>query len=207
MGATTFSTLVTWVISHGYPLFFVAAFFEGPVVTIAAGIAAALGYYNIYLIILISVLGDVSADVVYYGIGYWGRKALINKYGSYIGLTKERVEKIESFLKRHIAKTMIVVKLSPIIPVPGLLVIGSTRIPLKKYAIISILITFPKSILFALVGFFSGKAYEHLSGFVANSQLIFLGIVILGGLVYFGYKKMAEYFTRKLEGRSHPPLV
>lgn len=206
MGTTTFAALVTWVISHGYFLFFVAAFLEGPLVTAAAGVTAALGYYSLPIIILLSVAGDLSADVVYYAIGYLGRRTLVRKYGIYIGLTPERVEKIEKFLKHNIVKTMIIVKLSPIIPVPGIIVIGSARISLKKFAIISLLITLPKSLLFAFIGFYSGKAYEKLNTVITNGQFIFLGVVVVVVLAYMGYKKLTEYISKKMEHNKNVPL-
>ncbi len=203
---TTFAVLVTWVIAHGYFLFFIAAFLEGPLVTAAAGVAAALGYYSLPVIIFLSVMGDLTADVVYYTIGYVGRRALINRYGQYIGLTKERVERLERFLKRNVGKTMLVVKLSPVIPVPGIIVIGSSRVSIKRFAIISLLITVPKSLIFAFLGFYSGRAYEHLSTTITNGQLIFFGVVVVVVAAYLGYKKLATYISNKLEHNKKLPL-
>jgi len=199
MGTTTFATLVTWVILHGYFLFYIATFLEGPLVTAAAGVAAALGYFSFPLIILISVLGDLTADVVYYSIGYLGSKTIVPRYGSRIGLTKERIERIEKFLKRHVGKTMIAVKLSPIIPIPGLIVIGSAKVPLKKFVVLSLLITLPKSLLFGLIGFLSGRAYEKLSATVTNGQLMLFGVAILVVLVYLAYTKLASLLSKKLD--------
>ena len=190
MANSTFVTLVHWVIGHGYFLFFIATFLEGPLVTAAAGVAAALGYYSIVIIIILSVLGDLAADTVYYTIGYWSRKTLITRYGSYVGLTAERVKTLERLLHRHAGKAMIVIKLSPVIPVPGLIMIGSARVPLKKFIRSSLLITLPKSLLFAFIGFFAGRTYERLSGTIASAQdlLTLLAVVIF--VTYVAYKKL-----------------
>jgi len=203
METTTFSTLVTWVISHGYFLFFIATFLEGPLVTAAAGVASALGYLSFPLIILISILGDLTADTVYYTIGYLGRRTIVPRWGPKIGLTKERTEKIERFLKRHAGKTMIAVKLSPVIPIPGLIVVGSAKVPLKKFIALSLLITLPKSLLFGLIGLLSGKAYEKLSTTVTHGQLILFGVAIIVILVYLVYTKLAAKFSRDLDDHQN----
>lgn len=185
-----FITLVHWVIGQGYFLFFIAAFFEGPLVTAAAGVAAALGYYSFFVIIMLSVLADLSADVVYYTIGYWGRRTLITRYGGYVGLTQERMDSLERMLHRHARKALIIIKLSPVIPVPGLIMIGSARVPLKKFVITSLLITLPKSLLFWLMGFYAGKAYERFSGVISNTSGLLAFITIIIFVAYVGYQKI-----------------
>ena len=200
MTNATFVTLVHWVIGHGYFLFFIAAFFEGPLVTAAAGVAAALGYYNIVIIIILSICADLAADIVYYTIGYWSRKALITRYGNYMGLTKERMESLERLLERHTGKALTVIKLSPVIPVPGLIMVGSLRIPLKKFIRISLLITLPKSLLFASIGLFSGRAYERLSGTIASAEnlLAFIAVVIF--ISYIAYQKFTARIAEGIKG-------
>ncbi len=195
----TFIALVHWVISKSYFFFFIAAVLEGPLVTAAAGVAAALGYYSLPIIILLSVLGDVVADVVYYGIGYWSRKTLITRYGEYVGLTKERIEYFERLLHRHVRKALIVIKLSPAIPIPGLIMIGAARVPFRKFITTALIIMLPKSLLFAFLGFFTGRAYERLSNVITSTQdlIAFLTLVIFAS--YIAYKKISGYIARQIK--------
>lgn len=195
----TFITLVHWVIGHGYFLFFIAAFLEGPLVTAAAGVAAALGYYSIIIIIILSVLGDLTADLVYYTIGYWGRKTLITQYGNYVGLTKERMKSLEKLLHRHAGKALVVIKLSPVIPVPGLIMIGSARVPLKKFVRSSLLITLPKSLLFGFMGFYAGRAYERFSGAISNTSGLLAFVAIIVFIAYVGYKKITARIAQEIK--------
>ena len=70
---TSFASAFSWVIAHGYPLMFVAMLIEGPIVTAAATFAVVFGYFNISMIFVLSILGDIVADVIYYIIGYFSR--------------------------------------------------------------------------------------------------------------------------------------
>ena len=199
MTNATFIILVHWVIGHGYFLFFVAAVLEGPLVTAAAGVAAALGYYSLEIIILLSVLGELVADIVYHTIGYWGRRTLITRYGFHVGLTKERIRSLERLIHRHVGKALVVIKLSPIIPVPGLIMIGSLRVPIKKFIRISLLITLPKSLLFAFLGFYAGRTYERLSGTISSAQNLLALMVLVIVITYFAYQKLTARIAEEIK--------
>ena len=199
MLALTFTDLVPWIIAHGYFIFFFTALIEGPLVTTAAGVAAALGYYNIVIIVLIAIAGDLTADVVYYFIGYHSRILVIERYGHHFGITRERIEKIEKMVHKNFKKTMLIVKVSPIIPIPGLIAIGASRVSLKKFVEMSLLITAPKSLLFALLGFYSGKAYAHLGNNITNGSYIIGGLILVIFVVYLIYQKITSRITREVD--------
>ena len=195
----TFTDLVPWIIAHGYFIFFFTALIEGPLVTTAAGVAAALGYYNIVIIVLIAIAGDLTADVIYYFIGYHSRILVIERYGHHFGITRERIEKIEKMVHKNFKKTMLIVKVSPIIPIPGLIAIGASRVSLKKFVEMSLLITAPKSLLFALLGFYSGKAYAHLGNNITNGSYIIGGLILVIFVVYLIYQKITSRITREVD--------
>ncbi|MDO8516159.1 MAG: VTT domain-containing protein [bacterium] len=199
MTPDSFAQLVSWVIAHGYTLFFIAAFLEGPIVTAAAGVAAFLGYFNIGIIITLSILGDLCADLAYYIVGYFSGKSIVSRYGKYFGMGPERRERIQELLHRHAGKTLAAIKLSPLVAVPGILLMGYVRVPVKKFIKISLLVTFPKSLLFAGIGFYSGKAYEHVAEYVANTQYIIFGATFFAICIYAGYKKLAAFIAQKIE--------
>ena len=195
----TFTDLVPWIIAHGYFIFFFTALIEGPLVTTAAGVVAAFGYYNIVIIVLIAIAGDLTADVIYYFIGYHSRILVIERYGHHFGITRERIEKIEKMVHKNFKKTMLIVKVSPIIPIPGLIAIGASRVSLKKFVEMSLLITAPKSLLFALLGFYSGKAYAHLGNNITNGSYIIGGLILVIFVVYLIYQKITSRITREVD--------
>ena len=154
--ATTFSGVFDWIIQHGYPLMFLVMLVEGPVVTAAAAFAAALGYFNIFMVFVLSLLGDAVSDVTYYFIGYWGRVMLVRKYGPRFGLTEDRIKKIEAFFHRHPNKTLIALKLTPVVPTPGLMIVGASRMPLRKFLTVCSVVILPKTVFFMILGYYFG---------------------------------------------------
>lgn len=199
MSNESFIALVSWVIAHGYFLFFLSAIIEGPLVTAAAGVAAALGYFSLPAIIMIAVAGDLIADVVAYSIGYFGGRPLAERYGHSVGLTAERIQKWERVIHAHLGKMIVFFKLSPIIPVPGLMLIGSLRADPRRFIKVSLLVSFPKAIFFALFGFFSGKAYQYLSGTIISVRNASFVIGFLVIVIYLIYRKVSGRLAREME--------
>ncbi len=56
----------------GYPIMLLLMTLEGPIVTMVAAFLSSMGYFNIFAVFGLSVLGDVLGDIVLYFIGYFG---------------------------------------------------------------------------------------------------------------------------------------
>lgn len=202
MNATDFSQLVPWVINHGYLLFFIAALIEGPFVTAAGGVAAALGYYDVFIIMLLAIGGDIGGDLIFYSIGYKLRSLVKSDHLWFFGITKERVEKIERLLHRHTVKAVLFIKLTPLIGPPGLIILGSVRTPFKKLINTALGLAILKSIFFTLIGFYSAKAYVYLDKIIIKSQYT-LGIIIAAvALIYFAYQKITSLLAKEIDKQA-----
>lgn len=199
MDANTFQSSVQWIIANGYPLLFVALLIEGPAVTAAGAFAAALGYLNIYLVLLLSILGNLIPDVIYYLVGFWGHKQFAEKYASRFGLTKERIGHLEGLSHNHAGKMLTIIKIIPFLATPGLIIAGAVRIPLKKYIIWSLLITLPSSLFFLIVGYYFGAAYATISRYLNYGGYLAFGFIVLFALIYYGYKKVSRKFAEEIE--------
>lgn len=199
MGLNTFTQAVLWVTIHGYLLVFLAMVVEGPTVTAAAAFASALGYFNVVAVFALSVLADLVADGLYYAIGFWGRVSLVEKYGKYFGITKKRIERLENLLHKNAWKTLIAIKITPGLPTPGLIIAGGTKFPLRQFITISLIITLPKSLLFVLLGYYSGRVHLIADKTFHYSQyaifLIFV-VIVLGSYIY---QKVSKIIAERIE--------
>ncbi len=196
---TSFSGTLAFVIAGGYVLMFVGMLIEGPVVTAAAAFAAALGYFNIWIVLVLAILGDLLADMIYYGIGYFGRVHFVEKYGHHIGITTARMERLEYLIKNHPKKTLAAVKLAPMLPVPGLMMIGATRMPFKKFSTMAFVITLPKALLFMAIGYYFGRAYDSIARYVENGQYFIIVALVVIVAAFYVYKKIAARISLQLE--------
>ena len=199
MDTGNFAQTVTWVLQHGYPFVFLAMLIEGPIITSAAAFAASLGYLDITTVLILSFCGDTVADIVYYSLGYWGRQTIVERYGHRVGLSTERLAHMEEFVKRHTYKALIIIKLTPVIPGPGLMAAGASHIPWRKLLIVSAIMTIPKTLAFAALGYYFGQAYASSAGFVEYGQYVILLGILAVIAVYVLYKRITVGLAKRLE--------
>ncbi len=199
MDAGNFAAVTQWVMSHSYFFIFLAMCVEGPIVTMAAAFAAALGYLNLEAVLGLAILGDIVPDAVYYALGYWGRLKVIGPHGRHFGVSSERMEKIDRLLHRHPGQALMLIKFAPILATPGLILAGATHMPLRTFAGWSLLITAPRVALFAGLGYFSGRTYNLAGAFSSGGEyLIFLAVLILAG-GYYALRRLFEFLSKDKE--------
>ena len=73
----------------------------GETVLIAGSLYAGAGRLNIVAIGVLGVAASVAGSCAGYAIGRFGGRALVERYGKYVMLTSERLDKAEAFFDRR----------------------------------------------------------------------------------------------------------
>ena len=195
----SFSGALQWVITGGYLLTFVGMFMFGPIIISAAAFAAALGYFNIWLVFAIAVFGELAVDLILYAIGYFSRVAVVEKYGHYFGLSSQKIENLEKLIREHPGKTLTAIKLAPILPVLGLMLVGSMHMSVKKFSLINFAVALIRAVIFIIIGYYFGQIYDSISGYAENIGYVVVAGMIVAFAIYYIYKKMMSKISDKLE--------
>jgi membrane protein DedA with SNARE-associated domain len=194
-----FQGTVQWVLQHGYPLLFIVMLIEGPVITAAAAFAAALHYMNIWVVLALSILANFIPDLVYYAIGYWGRERFLNKYGHYLGITPERIASTEKLAEKHSGKSLFMIKMVPLLATPGLILVGATKMDIKKYAFWSIVIIIPSSLLYLIIGYYFGAAYNTIEHYLNLGIYVAIAAAIIVIAIAYFQRKYFSQLEKKIE--------
>jgi membrane protein DedA with SNARE-associated domain len=75
--------------------------FPGETVLIAAALYAGTGRLNIWLVLLVAIVSSVAGACIGYLIGARGGRPLAERFGRYILLSPERLDKLEDFFQRR----------------------------------------------------------------------------------------------------------
>ena len=193
------AVLVPWIINHGYLIFAIVAGMEGPFITIAAGVASALGYFNIFIILALALFGDIGGDFFYYWIGYLSHKVIHSPFFRFLGLSEKRIEKLQLLLQKHTTKAVVLIKISPIVGPLGSVVIGATRVKFRKFIRSALYVAIPKSLFFALLGYYSGQTYLELNKIISRGQDIIPWIILFVVFVYFIYMGIMRKISKVVE--------
>ncbi|HEX8975237.1 MAG TPA: DedA family protein [Solirubrobacteraceae bacterium] len=82
----------------------------GETVLILGAVYAGSGRLSIALVALLGFLGAVIGDNIGFAIGHFGGRRLVERWGRYILLTPERLEKATGFFERHGGKIIVIAR-------------------------------------------------------------------------------------------------
>ncbi len=181
--------IVVWLLAYRYEILFPITIIEGPIITIIAGFLAFQGYFNIFAVYGIAVLGDMVGDIIYYSIGLWGGRKFIERWGYFFGITVEKISKLETHFSLHSGKTLLFGKFSHVTGMPILVSAGMAKMPFRKFVWFNFLGTLPKVFLLAIFGYYFGAAYEQINTYFNYGFFIVLLAICALGLIYFLSKK------------------
>lgn len=182
------------LIAYKYFLLFPLTVIEGPIITIIAGFLASHGYFSVFIVYVIVVIGDLAGDFIYYLIGRYSRTKFIQRWGHYIGITPARVESLDSHFVKHAGKTLIAGKLSHGVGAMILVAAGAAKLPISKFLWFNFIATLPKSLVLLLIGFYFGKAYAEWNRYLGYTAIFMTLIAVLFVVIYFIMKKVSERY-------------
>lgn len=82
---------------------------------------------------LIAFLAVVIGDNLGYAIGHFGGRALVLRYGRYVMLTSERLDKAEGFFCRHGGKVVVAARFIEGLRQANGIVAGTARMPWRQF--------------------------------------------------------------------------
>lgn len=106
---------------------------EGPIATLLGAGAASAGVMRPWLVFCAAAAGNLSADLLWYSLGYAGSAQRVFAIGRRLGVSPERLERMENAMRVHAAKILFMAKLSVSLVIPALIAAGLVRAPLKKW--------------------------------------------------------------------------
>ncbi len=158
--------------------------FPSEIVLVPAGYLASKGDMNIFLILLSSLLGSIGGALInYFGALYVGRKFLL-RYGKYILISEETLNKMETFFQKHGAISTFTGRLVPgirqLISIPA----GLSKMNLKIFVIYTSLGALIWSIILVALGFIIGENQELINQYLSQIVTITVAVVAIITIVY-----------------------
>jgi len=106
---------------------------EGPIVTLLGAAAAATGTLQLPWVFVAASAGNLGADALWYGLGRSGNIENVVRYGRWIGLKREQVQRLEEGVRQNATKILLIAKLTAGLVIPALIAAGLVRAPWRKW--------------------------------------------------------------------------
>lgn len=194
------SEIITFIVnlveSWGYlgifcMMFLESSFFPFPseVAMIPAGYLVFQGKMNIFLAFFAGTFGSLMGAIFNYYLCYFFGRGLIEKYGKYVGIDDDKMQKFESFFKCHGEISTFNCRLIPGIRQYISLPAGLARMNIFRFSLFT---TLGAGIWVAILlglGYFLGQNETVLKEKLNIITILLLFFVILTFIVYFYFYK------------------
>ena len=190
--------LLNWIIQHGYIFMFLIMLVEGPLVTTIGAFGAALGYFNVFGVFILSFFANFLPDLGYYGIGIWGGSRILDRFGERLGIPPSRRERAAQFIANNMGKWLFFLKAVPLFSPPGLAIMGALGVPIKRFIWWDAFMVAITSLFFVVLGFYSGKGFDIFNRLTQYGTFGLIGIFLSFIVITHLYSRIARRFTRRV---------
>ena len=106
---------------------------EGPITTLAGAVASSAGYLDPFLVFVSASCGNLTADVLWYSVGYLGKREWLGHYGGWFGVKEKMIDHMQKDMEAHIKKILFTAKLTLGFVVPTLIAAGLAKISWRRW--------------------------------------------------------------------------
>jgi len=170
-GLVTYAIL--FLIIFGETGLVVTPFLPGDSLLFAAGALAALGSFNIFILLGLLISAAILGDTVNYWIGhFFGERLIANPK---VPIKKKHIDKTKAFFEKYGGKTIILARFVPIVRTFAPFVAGIGKMSYQKFISFNVIGGIAWVSLFLLSGFYFGNipAVKH------NFSLVIMGIILV----------------------------
>jgi membrane protein DedA with SNARE-associated domain len=151
----------------------------GETILVAAAVYAGTGRLSIVGVGLIAILAAVVGNCIGYAIGYFGGHALVSRYGRYVFLTSERLEKTERFFARRGGLVVVAGRFIEGLRQAAGIIAGTAEMPWKRFLFYNVLGATLWVAVWAPVGYLAGNHIGTIYSTATRYSLYLLIALVL----------------------------
>lgn len=187
---------------HGYWMMLPLMIIEGPVVTIIAAMLASLGAFNVWIVLALSILGDMIGDMILYGAGYYFGMGFVRNIGRYIGITEKLVLRMQKYFERHGGKTIFAVKSTTGLCWAAFTAAGIVKMDFRKFIKNSFYGGVVWSSFLVAMGYFYGYLWREIHSYIKWIGWVVAIVAIITFLIIVIYKnRQARKLLKENNGK------
>lgn len=203
--------LTTFISKHGYSAVFVLMVLESACIPIpsevimlfggalAGGLlAASHPHVGLVGIGLAGAFGNVVGSLIAYAVGRAGGRPLAERYGHYVLLRKDHIDRAEAFFARRGDLAVLVGRVLPVVRTFISLPAGIAEMPLGRFALYTLLGCLPWTFALAAAGDALASNWDSVTSYFTVASVV-IAVVIVAIAVRWLLKARAER-TRQTAG-------
>ncbi|HKT69345.1 MAG TPA: DedA family protein [Terriglobales bacterium] len=152
-----------------------------------SGYLVYLGRFKLLWVATVGALGCNLGSAIAYAVGYYGGRPLVEKYGSYILLSRHELDWADRFFARYGNITVFVSRLLPVIRTFIALPAGVARMNQPKFHFYTFIGSWPWCLGLAFVGMKLGQRWDtdpRLRIWFHRFDAVILAVILIGIVVF-----------------------
>ena len=159
----------------------------GETVLIAGAVYAGSGRLNIVAVGVVGFVAAVLGDNIGYAIGRFGGHAVVLRWGKYVGMTAERLDKAQDFFNRHGGKIITIARFIEGLRQANGIIAGIIEMRWLKFVAFNALGAALWVGTWVTIGYFAGQHIATIYHYITQYSyylLIVLAVAFVGYVVY-----------------------
>jgi membrane protein DedA with SNARE-associated domain len=142
--------------------------------------------WNIPLAVALATVGSVVGALVGYAIGAWGGRPILDRFGRYVGIGEEDLDRADRWFDRWGSWAVFLGRMIPLVRTFVSYPAGISRMPLGRFVLFSTLGSLPWNLGLIVAGFLVGENYEQIEAALKPYEYVIYAIVLIGVVVLVG---------------------
>ena len=155
------------------------------------------GPWNLVWLVVFATIGSLVGALVAYGIGYWGGRPVLVRWGRFLRFTESDLQKTEAFFERWGPWASFLGRMVPVVRSLVSFGAGVGRMHLGPFILFTILGSVPWNAALILAGYLLGENWLVIGDFLKRYEYVVLGILVVIALAYLWLK-----FIKPRRGRT-----
>ena len=145
-----------------------------------SGFLVAEGKMNFWAVSFVGAFANLAGSLIAYWIGLKGGRALIEKWGKYILISKRDLDLADRWFMRFGNLTVFFGRLLPVVRTYISFPAGVAKMEIKRFSLYTFAGALPWSILFTWLGVKMGDNWEQIREKLHNFDLAIVALIIIG---------------------------
>jgi membrane protein DedA with SNARE-associated domain len=160
----------------------------GETVLILGAVYAGTGRLSVWVVGVLAFLAAVAGDNIGFAIGHFGGRALVDRYGRYILLTRERVDRATAFFDRHGGKVIAVARFVEGLRQANGIIAGLTGMRWRRFLAFNALGAALWVGVWTCVGYFSGNNIDAIYRAATRYEAYFAAVIGAAILAFVAHR-------------------
>jgi membrane protein DedA with SNARE-associated domain len=169
----------------------------GETILVAAAVYAGTGRMNVVAVGIVALIAAIVGDNIGFAIGHFGGRALVLRFGRYVGLTESRLDKTERFFRRHGGKVVTVARFIEGLRQANGIVAGIAKMPWRRFLVFNAIGAALWVAVWTAIGYVAGAHIGTVYDQARRYILVIVAVIVLAVLA-----KVVQHLVRRRRRRA-----